>query len=178
MRSNSCVSVSTSSKFTGNLVSSSSISMRKQKDCMISLTSTNSDTSMNTSVNERRRARISAILDEVKKEKPLGRCPLFKMTLTFRSFVWAPVLDSYYNNQLLTDPRNKELLHSVILDSHRSGRKLARSNSVSSLNSQHISIAKATERQPLESDFSHKVLDDLDLYVINNTWYRKKKFRL
>ncbi|KAK4009579.1 enkurin domain-containing protein 1 [Daphnia magna] len=44
-----------------------------------------------------RHSRIKRVLAEIRREKPLGKSPLFKMSLTFPSFVWSPIIDSVYS---------------------------------------------------------------------------------
>jgi len=39
---------------------------------------------------------IQNILKEIKQEKPLGKCPLYKMALTFSSFVWSDMLSELH----------------------------------------------------------------------------------
>jgi len=47
---------------------------------------------------EERKIRIINILGQIKKEKPFCDCSLYKMPLTFRSFIWSPYLDSIYDS--------------------------------------------------------------------------------
>jgi hypothetical protein len=80
-----------------------------------------------------RHSRIKHILNEIRKEKPLGKCPLFKMSLTFRSFVWSPSIDSMYSfNTELKLGKTSMQTHDGILASKK---PLLKSHSFTSLKS-------------------------------------------
>ena len=81
---------------------------------------------------EQRHSRIKTLLSEIRREKPLGKCPLFKMTLTFRSFVWAPVIDSMYASSV---PQKLEKVVKVDTISDASKKPFIRSQSATSLKS-------------------------------------------
>ena len=82
-----------------------------------------------------RHSKIKNILTEIRREKPLGKCPLFKMSLTFRSFVWSPSIDSIYSfsiEQKLGKPGKPLQTQGSILPSKE---PLCRSHSFTSLKS-------------------------------------------
>ncbi|XP_046645390.1 enkurin domain-containing protein 1-like [Daphnia pulicaria] len=82
-----------------------------------------------------RHSRIKNILTEIRREKPLGKCPLFKMSLTFRSFVWSPSIDSIYSfstEQKLRKPEKPLQKQGSVLVSKK---PLLRSHSFTSLKS-------------------------------------------
>lgn len=82
------------------------------------------------SLNERH-DRITNVLSEIRKEKPLGKCPLFKMSLTFRSFVWAQLIDTLYGSS--PEPKLKECLQTDTVVAKK--KPLLRTHSATSLKS-------------------------------------------
>lgn len=95
---------------------------------------------------EQRHSRIKSVLTEIRKEKPLGKCPLFKMTLTFRSFVWAPIIESMYCHSVtsLSEKSSQKETVSPIVK-----KPLLRSHSATSLKSDISKLP--TLRNPTES---------------------------
>ncbi|XP_057368680.1 enkurin domain-containing protein 1-like [Daphnia carinata] len=93
-----------------------------------------------------RHSRIKRVLAEIRREKPLGKCPLFKMTLTFPSFVWSPIIDSVYSF------RTEQNLDNLKATVAAPKKPLLRSHSTSSLKSTtspetQAVIPKKTERK-------------------------------
>jgi len=91
---------------------------------------------------EQRQSRISKLLKEAKKENPLGKSQLFKMTLTFRSFVWEPTLYNIYGTSL---SQSSKALETEKVETPPVSAKvkkiLVRSNSATSLKSNHSNIS-------------------------------------
>ncbi|KAI9558474.1 hypothetical protein GHT06_015261 [Daphnia sinensis] len=79
-----------------------------------------------------RHSRIKRVLAEIRREKPLGKCPLFKMSLTFPSFVWSPMIDSVYSFG------TEQILDHIKTPVAASKKPLLRSHSTSSLKSNTI----------------------------------------
>lgn len=108
-----------------------------------------------------RNQRIKAILDEVKREKPLGKCPLFKMSLTFRSFVWASVVDNLYGSSAMDEIEKPSTVVKTVPP-----KKLQRSQSAASITSNAPST-HTIEHNP-GSNLPHQVslIQILDLTTI------------
>lgn len=79
-----------------------------------------------------RNAVIKSVLAEIRKEKPLGRCPLFKMSLTFRSFVWTPLIDSIYGSH--TSQLEKPIQSEIVVKK----KPLLRSHSTTTMKSSEL----------------------------------------
>lgn len=76
-----------------------------------------------------RHSRIKHVLAEIRRERPLGKCPLFKMSLTFPSFVWAPIIDSVYSFG------TQQTLNNIKGADAASKKPLLKSHSITSLKS-------------------------------------------
>lgn len=104
---------------------------------------------------EQRQSRISKLLKEAKKENPLGKSQLFKMTLTFRSFVWEPTLYNIYGTSLSQPSKVLETEKVETPVSAKVKKILVRSNSASSLKSNHsnmpnLKLIQNPEEPPVE----------------------------
>ena len=81
-------------------------------------------------------SRIQRLLLEIKKEKPFCECSLYTMPLSFRSFVWTPMLEDLY--QMVSQPAPEKTVHSTpsskpTLQRSRSAHSIQSSTSVKPL---------------------------------------------
>ena len=97
---------------------------------------------------------IKNILKEIKQEKPLGKCPLFKMALTFSSFVWSNTLDPLYNDSLYQQKESFGLSNKKSVEPLQ--KFLVRSNSATSFKSTKTNktLDEQSGREPLITDLS------------------------
>ena len=101
---------------------------------------------------------IKSILKEIKQEKPLGKCPLFKMALTFSSFVWSNSLDPLYNDSLYQQKESLSLSNKNNVEPLIK-KLLVRSNSATSFKSNKSSktLEEPSCREPLTTDLQTRV---------------------
>lgn len=137
---------------------SSSVRMKliRSNSCASTKNERNGQKPYITSKDEKPEILINSILKEIKKEKPLGKCPLFKMALTFSSFVWSNALDPLYNNSLCQQKETLSLSNKKNIEPLK--KFLVRSNSVTSFKSNKTTkkLEEQSIREPLTIDLSQQ----------------------